>query len=172
MTMSDRLAVLVNGRVEQVGTPSEVYSQPATTYVAGFLGTANLYEAKVIEVNDDVAVCELGQVRLLACAAPCAQPGSMVSLAVRPERVEVSPPDDTQERGGNVLAGTVDQLVFLGAQTQVSVQLGGCLMVAEIPNVHGALPDWLHEKRSLCVRISPGAVRLLPLGRPASEATA
>src|SRR4051794_12077082 len=62
MTMSDRLVVLRDGKVEQLGSPSEVYSQPETAYVAGFLGTANLYEAKVLEIDGDIATCELGEV--------------------------------------------------------------------------------------------------------------
>jgi spermidine/putrescine transport system ATP-binding protein len=163
MTMSDRIAVLLNGKLEQVGTPSEVYSRPETSYVASFLGSANLYDVTVIDVSGDEATCDLGQVKIRATAAECAAPGAVVSLAVRPERIEVAPPDELREDGdANVLAGTVEQLVFLGAQTHVGVQIGGALLVAQVPNVHGELPDWLHEGRNVCVRISMQAIRLLP----------
>jgi spermidine/putrescine transport system ATP-binding protein len=174
MTMSDRLVVMRDGKVEQLGSPSDVYSQPETAYVAGFLGAANLYDAKVLEVDAGLAVCELGEIRLRARAVECSQPGSVVSVAIRPERVEIAPASELREdTDGNVFPGTVEQLVFLGAQTHVGVQVGQCLIVAEVPNVHGALPDWLHEKKSVCVRISTAAVRLLPLGEaPPAELTA
>ena len=173
MTMSDRLAVLLNGRVEQVGSPSEVYSAPQTSYVAGFLGSANLYDATVVELDGDLAACQVGQVRIRARRVDCARPGSTVAVAIRPERVEISPPGALREDGdANVFAGTVEQLVFLGAQTQVGVQLGDCLVVAEVPNVHGELPDWLRETSAVCVRISSGAVRLLPRSQPAVAVSA
>jgi spermidine/putrescine transport system ATP-binding protein len=163
MTMSDRIAVLLNGQLEQVGTPSEVYSRPQTSYVAGFLGSANLYDVTVIDVVGDNATCELGQVKVRANVAECAVPGARISLAVRPERIEVAPPDQLREDGdANVFAGSVEHLVFLGAQTHVGVQIGGALMVAEVPNVHGELPDWLHEGRQVCIRISLKAIQLLP----------
>jgi spermidine/putrescine transport system ATP-binding protein len=173
MTMSDRLVVMRDGRVEQLGSPSEVYSQPDTAYVAGFLGTANLYEAKVLEVEGDIATCELGEVRLRARAVECSQPGAVVSVAIRPERIEIAPFSELREEDdANVLPGTVEQLVFLGAQTHVGVRIGANLVTAEVANVHGALPEWLHEQKRVCVRVSPAAVRLLPLGEaPPAELT-
>jgi spermidine/putrescine transport system ATP-binding protein len=163
MTMSDRLAVLLNGKIEQLGTPSEVYSRPQTSYVASFLGSANLYDVKVIDVAGDEATCELGQVKVRAYAADCAVPGATISLAVRPERIEVAPPEELRENGdANVFAGTVEHVVFLGAQTHVGVQIGGVLLIAEVPNVHGELPEWLREGRKVCIRISAKAIRLLP----------
>src|SRR3954463_4538281 len=57
LTMSDQIAVLADGRVEQVGPPQEVYSSPATTFVAGFLGAANIFDADLIEVSGTTAVC-------------------------------------------------------------------------------------------------------------------
>jgi spermidine/putrescine transport system ATP-binding protein len=174
MTMSDRLVVLRDGKVEQLGSPSEVYSQPETAYVAGFLGAANLYDAKVVEVSGGIATCQLDEVRLRARAADFAPAGTAVSIAIRPERVEIAPAADFREDGeANVFPGVVEQLVFLGAQTHVGVQIGQCLITAEVPNVHGALPEWLHEKKNVCVRISSAAVRLLPQGEaPPAELTA
>ncbi|HSS67064.1 MAG TPA: ABC transporter ATP-binding protein [Nocardioidaceae bacterium] len=163
MTMSDRLAVLLNGKIEQLGTPSEVYSRPQTSYVAGFLGSANLYDVTVIDVAADETTCELGKVKIRANTADCAVPGATVSLTVRPERIEVAPPDELREDGdANVFGGTVEHVVFLGAQTHVGVQVGVALLVAEVPNVHGELPDWLREGRQVSARISVKAIQLLP----------
>ncbi len=173
LTMSDRLAVLVDGQVEQVGTPSEVYSQPATAYVAGFLGTANLYDAVVTRVENGLATCRVGDIEVSTTLAAFAPVGASVSVVVRPERVEIAPPDQFR-RGGdaNVYTGSVAHLVFLGAQTHVRVQLGNCLVVAEVANVHGAAPEWLREGRQVCVRISTSAAQLLRNDASAPQQTA
>ena len=91
LTMSDRLAILVDGRVEQVGTPSEMYAAPATAYVAGFLGSANLLEGSVTATEPGVVGCEVGGLRLVAHASDPAAVGDRVTLLVRPERIEVGP---------------------------------------------------------------------------------
>ena len=78
LTMSDQIAVLAEGRVEQVGPPREIYTAPATTYVAGFLGAANIFDAEVLEVTGGAAICSAMSVRLSALAdsgwRPCSSP--------------------------------------------------------------------------------------------------
>ena len=161
--MSDRLAVLRDGRLMQVGTPSEVYSRPANAYVAGFLGTANMYNAVVTSVEGRRASCRVGELDLTIDACTLAVPGAEVSLVIRPERIEVCAATDADAAGGdNLLPGRVEHLVFRGAQTQVTVRVAGCPMVSDVANVHGDVPEWLHEGREVRVRISPQAARLLP----------
>ena len=87
--MSDRLAVLDKGKVKQVGTPSEVYSAPANTHVATFLGTANLWPATVTGADRHGVACSVGGVDLRV-ADHEATAGDEVSVMVRPERVEVA----------------------------------------------------------------------------------
>ncbi len=169
LTMSDRLAVLVDGKVEQIGTPSEVYSSPATAYVAGFLGSSNLYDAVVLRVEAEMATSQVGDIEITGRGTDFATVGAFISVVVRPERVEIAPPEQLRAEGEpNVYAGTVAQLVFLGAQTHVRVELGNCLVVAEVANVHGAVPEWLHEGRPVCVRISTNAAQLIRRGAPAA----
>ncbi len=171
LTMSDRLAVLRDGRLMQVGTPSEVYSRPAHAYVAGFLGIANMYDAVVSSVDGDRVTCRVGSLELTVEADPLAavsvDGGGAMSLVVRPERVEVlAAMESASGRDDNLLSGRVKHLVFHGAQTQVSVSVGDLTLVAEVANVHGELPAWLHEDRDVCLRISPRAARLLPRDDP------
>lgn len=167
--MSDRLAVLVDGKVEQIGTPSEVYSSPATAYVAGFLGSSNLYDAVVLRVEAEMATSQVGDIEITGRGTDFATVGASISVVVRPERIEIAPPEQLRAEGEpNVYAGTVAQLVFLGAQTHVRVELGNCLVVAEVANVHGAVPEWLHEGRPVCVRISTNAAQLIRRGAPAA----
>ena len=185
LTMSDRLAILVAGRVEQVGTPSEMYAAPATAYVAGFLGSANLVEGAVTAVDGDTVTCALDGGLVLRAARTAdgpGTPGSRVTLVLRPERVEVGPAEDlvagasggatvgatgsTGSTGStgdaNVFPARVETLVFLGGHTHVTVRAAGCTLVAQVANVHGELPDWLHEGREVCTRVSHRAAQLLP----------
>ena len=167
LTMSDRLAVLDAGRVLQVGTPSEVYSQPANTHVAAFLGTTNLYEAAVVSVDGDAATCDVaGTVLTVTKGGFEALTGQQVSLMVRPERVEVEPVGlggaaEPAAPGTNLLDGKVAVLTFRGAHTAVSIDCGAFLLEAQVPNLQGEPPPWLAVGSAVVARVSPAAIRLL-----------
>ena len=86
LTMSDQIAVLAEGRIEQVGPPQEIYSAPATTFVAGFLGAANIFDAEVLEAANGSAVCSALDTRLGAAVEDGAEPGE-AAIVIRPERI-------------------------------------------------------------------------------------
>jgi len=92
MAIADRLAVLRSGRLEQWGTPEEVYARPANRFVAGFLGAANFLEGRVIARSGEAVQVEtaIGLVRANSASAPVA-PGDMVTLCVRPEACRILP---------------------------------------------------------------------------------
>ena len=150
----------------QIGTPSEVYSQPASSYVATFLGTTNLFPGTVTEVNGNGLVCRVGAYDLVvgACEYDPAV-GDEVSVMVRPERVEVSHVGGEQrERGdtdGNLMAGKVQALVFRGAHTGVVLDCSGLGIEAEVPNIRGEPPAWLSTGSVVRARVSPSALRVL-----------
>jgi spermidine/putrescine transport system ATP-binding protein len=98
LTMSDRLAVLHEGRVMQVGTPSEVYSQPASTHVATFLGTTNLYDATVSTVGPDDLTLEAEVANVHGEPPPWLNVGSSVVLRVSPSALRVLPKDGSSNR--------------------------------------------------------------------------
>ena len=136
LTMSDRLAVLDAGRIAQVGTPAEVYEQPATAYVADFLGVANLLDADGDASRDDRRSIRLDSFELAAIGIGNAGP---VKLVIRPERVRVTV--DRPERP-NCVPAMVERVVYVGATTQVHLRLpGGQPMQALIAN-HDGRPDW------------------------------
>jgi spermidine/putrescine transport system ATP-binding protein len=166
LTMSDRLAVLHEGRVMQVGTPSEVYSQPASAHVATFLGTANLYDALVTAADADTIGCRVGGTSLRVTPGDHVPAvGETVKVMVRPERIEVCRPDEpsgTGEIRGNVLTGRVETLTFRGAHTVVAVKCDGLVLEAEVANVHGEPPPWLTVGSAVLCRVSPNALRTLP----------
>jgi spermidine/putrescine transport system ATP-binding protein len=116
LTMSDRLAVMSGGRVEQLGTPREVYEHPATAFVADFIGVSNLMRAWA----DGSGGVEVGDVRL-AVAQPTTGE-SVVRLAIRPERVRI---EAQGEAGENRVPVRIERFVYLGSTTQVFVVLPG-----------------------------------------------
>jgi spermidine/putrescine transport system ATP-binding protein len=159
LTMSDRLAVLDKGKVKQVGTPSEVYSTPANTHVATFLGTTNLWPATVTASDAQGSTCSVGGVELHV-AEHDSKPGDEVSVMVRPERVEVTP-THSPDNGTNVLKARVGTLTFRGAHTNVVLECVDLRLEAEVANVAGAPPDWLSEGADVVAQVSPQALRVL-----------
>ena len=111
LTMSDRIAVFNQGKVEQVGTPAEIYEHPATAFVAGFVGVSNLVRG------------ELAQ-RIT---------GSDVTFSIRPEKIHLANPADKTGAGTIVVDGRVRDIVYLGLYTRYLVELegGGDLVVVE-----------------------------------------
>jgi spermidine/putrescine transport system ATP-binding protein len=131
LTMSDRLAVMSNGKVVQVGPPKEVYEAPATAYVADFLGVSNLMDAKAEGSPDGKSRVRLGEFDLVAAAGDTEADGD-VKIVIRPERIEV---EDGRTDGENRIPGMVERTVYLGPTMQVIVQLPeGRIVQAMIPN--------------------------------------
>jgi spermidine/putrescine transport system ATP-binding protein len=128
MTMSDRLAVMRLGRIEQIGPPEEVYESPMTEFVAGFLGASNMLEGEMKERSDGMsAVLLMGGdvVHLPAERAPFAT-GTSVKVGVRPEKVHITRDDDaveSQPRAGfNSISGLLRMSTYIGVSHQYKVE--------------------------------------------------
>jgi spermidine/putrescine ABC transporter ATP-binding subunit len=134
LAMSDRIAVMHAGRVEQVGTPAEIYETPRTRFVAGFIGEANFFEG-IAEDGETVRHRD-GCSWLLPARARVR--GEGVCVAVRPELLRVSRPGESAP-GENHLPGTVRELVFLGETIHVVVVLAGGEVVRAALRNDGAL---------------------------------
>ena len=134
LTMSDRLAVMRDGLVEQIGAPETVYAAPETAYVAGFLGSANVLDVEVLGPDAGAVACRLGSLALRATGTARTGPGKVI---VRPERISLTTADtvDTTPPGHNAFHGLVDRVVYLGPTTHVVLRLtdGQTLLVA-VPN--------------------------------------
>jgi spermidine/putrescine transport system ATP-binding protein len=123
LTLSDRLVVMNRGKVEQLGSPREVYERPRTRFVAGFIGTSNLLRGRVRELDGSTAVLEVGPDESLIvpdAATHGAVPGATVDLTVRPEKIVLSA--DRPDLGRCRLRGRVTEVVYLGTSTQYEVQ--------------------------------------------------
>jgi len=125
MTMADRIAVMDHGRIVQVATPGEIYEQPASRYVAEFIGDVNILEGKVSEAGEGrctLAVADAPAPVSVAGVAEPLKPGQEVALALRPEKLVLTheaPPAGTP----NVFAGTVWDIGYLGDWTIYLVRL-------------------------------------------------
>ena len=135
--MSDRLAVMSNGRIEQVGPPREVYEEPSTAYVADFLGVSNLMDAIAYGPTEGGCKVRFGEFELVAGEGEPDAHGE-VKLSIRPERVDLEASDIT---GPNRIPGMVERLVYVGSTMQVIVNLApGEKLQALIPNEGEAHP--------------------------------
>ncbi len=119
LSISDRIVVMSKGRMEQVGTPLDIYNTPETRFVASFVGTLNLLDAKVVDpragrIKIDEQEIEIGQ-QLLG-----AQVGKGVSVAIRPEAISINGKSGGL---GNHVHGAVDDVSFLGSVVRVRVRL-------------------------------------------------
>jgi spermidine/putrescine transport system ATP-binding protein len=161
LTMSDQIAVLADGRVEQVGPPQEIYSSPATTFVAGFLGAANIFDAEVLETSESSALCSAVATQLRA-VADHAVPKGPAAIVIRPERITLQDREEPVRQGWNAIGGTVAQIVYLGASTQVHVDVGASTaLVVEVPNASGPASVGHAPGTAITCVCAPDAVRVL-----------
>lgn len=149
--MSDRIAVMTQGRVDQIGTPTEIYHHPATVFVAGFIGTANLLPVEVAGQDGDVVTVasRTGATYSVPSAGRTHRDGESVTLMVRPERLSV------REPGTGGIEATLTSVVFQGpvlrcqATTATGTELVAHVGVGELPT--GVAPGgevclaWEHD---------------------------
>ena len=118
MSMSTRMAVLNDGRIEQIGTPSEIYYKPNSRFVADFIGESNFLD---VDTGSHSGVVHLADGRGVPCNASAGATGR-VTLMIRPEAIHVSDPQDAPEIS---LRGKIVQTSFLGSQTRIAVSCDG-----------------------------------------------
>jgi spermidine/putrescine transport system ATP-binding protein len=121
LTMSDRIAVMNDGEIEQLGAPQEIYEHPSTRFVAGFIGTSNLLTGTIARLEGGSGVIEPGEGQriVVPLRGTGAGPGDQVDLTVRPEKISL-----TADPGvaGCTLRGTVTEVVYLGTSTSFTVR--------------------------------------------------
>jgi spermidine/putrescine transport system ATP-binding protein len=145
LALSDRIAVMNGGRIEQLGAPEELYERPRTRFVADFIGTTNLLAGTVGSVAGGEAVIALaGAGRCIVPAGSLAS-GNRVEIAVRPEAlalvmVPADGADGADGGAGSWLRGTVEQSAYLGTSVNYQVRTeGGQRVVASVPHTQGRL---------------------------------
>jgi spermidine/putrescine transport system ATP-binding protein len=156
LTMSDRLAIMNGGRVEQAGAPRDVYEEPETVFVANFLGVSNLLSADAVGRDGSACTLKVGERHVRAEQGATSSAGR-VTAVIRPERVVVEAPGAA---GDNRLPGLVERSVFLGGSFEVHVRvLGGDLLRATVPN--DGSTHLFEEGTAVTLHLPPDAVRVL-----------
>jgi spermidine/putrescine transport system ATP-binding protein len=131
LTMSDRLVVMNAGRIEQLGSPRELYEHPATRFVANFIGTSNILTGRLERIGDTWALAGFGpDERVLVADAGQVQSGQEVELAVRPEKMVLRTEQDPPSPGQCALRARVTEIVYLGTSTQYRTVTDGGQAVA------------------------------------------
>jgi putative spermidine/putrescine transport system ATP-binding protein len=141
LALSDRVAVFNHGRLEQLGTPQEVYERPASRFVANFLGDMNLLGVQGIRRQDDTLMCEYhGHPLTVTQSADQVAAGSTgpTWLAIRPEHVDLQP--FAQAGGGNGVVARMEKLTYLGTHVSLDMRLDDAQpMALRIPVSHPML---------------------------------
>jgi spermidine/putrescine transport system ATP-binding protein len=139
LTMSDRIAVMSNGVVEQVDTPESVYERPSTTFVAGFIGVSNLMPGTVTSANGDRGTIRLDSGLEVETRGNPVGAGERCHAVVRPEKLLIQHAGDAPGDGLPSVEGVVESSVYLGTSTQIVVRLPGDVsMTVLVPNASEA----------------------------------
>ena len=165
LTMSDRIAVMSDGVIEQIGTPEQIYHRPASLFVAGFIGSANLLPGTATGHDGDDVVVEL-ESGMTVRATEGRQPtdGGPVSVMIRPERLQVAVdagPD------GRSIEGVIRQLIFQGASARLQLELRDGTQIVTYVDPDDELP-FLRPGSSVHATWNHGAAYVLA-GRPAQS---
>ena len=124
LTMSDRIAVMHDGILEQLDSPTEIYEHPKTRFVAGFIGESNIFDGKVIAKDGEILTVETAEGNLQVCGADFAV-GEEMHVSIRPEYLEVSP----TPVNGFTLEGSIKDFIYQGSVVKTAVDLKGGMEV-------------------------------------------
>jgi spermidine/putrescine transport system ATP-binding protein len=170
LTMSDRIAVMRAGKVEQLGTPEELYERPRTRFVADFIGTSNLLTGAIESIANGRAVVRLSSGEsCFAAAGADAVVGRPVELSVRPETVVLQGRNGADRSGGaGSIPATVEQVAYLGGNVQYLVRSEGGLSITALASKTG---ERLPVGGAIDVTWSPGDALVLAEHPAAQEET-
>jgi spermidine/putrescine transport system ATP-binding protein len=168
LTMSDRLAVMRDGKIVQIGVPTEVYEQPADTYVADFLGVSNLMPIDIVSRGPG-SHCEvkLGETVLAVEHGGLDAPDHSHAV-IRPERVRI---EEFGTAGPNRVPAMVERLVYLGSSTQVFLRLAAGADIQALIQNDGDQGQ-LAQGTPVHAYLAPDALRVLSGGTPAADLNA
>lgn len=161
LTMSDRIAVMDQGRTLQVGTPTEIYERPASRFVADFIGETNFLEGVVLRRDGTYVVVDVaGMPPALAQSAEEFAPGKRVTVAVRPEKITIQ--KEERRRENNCCQGTIETVVYIGTDTNYVVRLdSGATMRVREQNILPSLGRGLDEGATVFLFWQPEGSSLL-----------
>ncbi len=166
ITMSDRIAVMNHGHVEQAATPQEMYEEPATAFVADFIGVSNLMDALATGATDGAVALDLGSGVLVAARGGDLGARGAVKVVIRPERVRIEQAGVT---GPNRIPAMVTRSIYLGNAVRVVTHLAtGKSLTVLVPTTAEDMPaNWEPGEPVTCY-LPASAIRVLPLSSTAA----
>jgi len=156
LTMSDRIAVVNKGRIEQLGDSAEIYHSPQTTFVANFIGQANIIEASVVmnegnftrlRLTSDVEVLVPSDSRLAGLTD--------LLVSIRPEKIHLQ---KTRPTGANVFEAEVDEELFKGATDELSLKTAGGLELTVVAANESATQETFHKGEKVWCSLHPSDI--------------
>jgi ABC-type Fe3+/spermidine/putrescine transport system ATPase subunit len=157
MSMADRVAVMQGGRLVQVDTPTALYSQPASTFVADFVGASNIFKATVKESGEAGTVLQLVGDGVIRSAFPTNR--SEVDVIIRPESIRLFADGAQVDTGENLLEGTISMSTYLGSTIRYDVQVGE--LQVEVDKTFEAGSPLLPAGTNVKLAIDPNVVVIL-----------
>jgi ABC-type Fe3+/spermidine/putrescine transport system ATPase subunit len=156
LALSDRLAIMRDGKVEQIGSPIELYSRPATPFVRDFLGHWVKLGGVVEERDDGMIRIRLSDGEGLFASGGGHVQGARVLAAIRPEQIEFSPPHGSKPQ--DAISGTIETLLFLGEVYEARIAISsGEIVLVHLPRTE----EWA-EGQEIWLRVAPKSVQLWP----------
>jgi putative spermidine/putrescine transport system ATP-binding protein len=160
MTMSDRIAVINHGRIEQVGTPAELYEAPANAFIAGFIGESNVLEGTVTSLNGQEAIVQSTGGLRLSVVSPHVGTGSRLRIVIRPEAVHLLA---DSARRANALPAEIEEVIYLGDVIKFVARVTPQeTLVIKQANLKGVLPPTVGSR--VTVGWEAEDARVLPSG--------
>ena len=162
MVLSDRVVIMHEGRIQQIGTPAEIYSRPANRFVAGFIGRVNFIESRVSSDSsgDEVTVDLLGRQHTLRAARSGFSAGDRVLVVARPESIIVA------DRGELELPAVVREAIYLGSQMNYRIDAGGQELTVDVPDPQ------VHESHAagedVSISFKEQSLHVLPFEEPST----
>jgi spermidine/putrescine ABC transporter ATP-binding subunit len=146
LTLSDQVAIMNGGKIEQMGTPRELYERPATDFVANFLGVSNIFDGRVTGRVGSEALVAIGPLRVRVPWEEGIEPGAPIRLAIRPEKIRLGPPG---EKDG--LPARVRHVVYLGGMTHFYMESPeGQAVVVHVQNMAPDTAPWAPGDEVTC----------------------
>jgi len=155
MALSDRIVVMNQGKIEQIGAPEEIYRRPATRFVADFIGRANFLNARIDSVEGDQAAVELLGQRVRVPVTFAVAAGDQLTAVLRPEGL-------TLREDAALEQGVVEQAMYLGSSTEYVVQVQGTQLI--VVDTDPRAQYVFREGQTVGVTFEPSTVHLLPAG--------
>ena len=159
MTLSDRIVVMNEGLIEQVGTPVEIYRFPNSRFVANFIGRANFIDGVILaQQNSNATIKSLGETITLSNVKHQFREGESATLIVRPEMIQI-------RKSGGLYRGTIRQAVYLGDMIEYTVDVGGVTILGTETDPH--VTELFAEGENVTLEFAQDHIQVLPEGKSA-----